>query len=174
VVVAALASCSDGAAAPQPLSPPPTTPATTVASASPSRPAGNLEQSAEQFIRAYYQRFDRANRHSDPSLLRNLYDPNCRPCQYNLDVIERDDRRGVHVEGYEHELMKLSVGDLRGNTVAVTIDLRAKAGRVVRDHDGSLVQKLPATKPVRTDVILARTNSAWRIVNIVPLGEVKS
>jgi hypothetical protein len=171
----AVAGCSDGGAAPQSL-PPVTSSPTVTATASPTATAtaDNLQQSAEQFVRTYYRQFDRANRGSDPSLLDDFYHPNCRACKYNLNVLQEADRRGQHVEGYEHELIKLEPGEMHGNTLAVTVQLRARDGRLVRDVDGSLVRNLPATKAVRTDLVLARTANSWLIFEIVPLGEVKS
>jgi hypothetical protein len=170
---AALTGCSDSGASPQTL-PPLTSSPTASATPTPTPSATDLRRSAEQFVRTYLREFDRASHASDPSVLDDFYGPACRPCKYNIDVLKRDNAKRQHVEGNEFELFKLDVSQMSGNTMAATIQVRSKAGRLVRDADGSTVKRLPASKPVRTDLIIARLDGRWQIVDIVPLGEVNS
>jgi hypothetical protein len=172
VAALGLSGCSDGGAPPQAL-PPLTSSATPTTTPTPTSTAAEVQRSAEQFVRTYLREFDRASHASDPSVLEDFYGPACRPCQYDLKVLKSDRAKRRHVEGNEFELFKLDVGEMKGNTVAVTIQVRNKPGRLVRDADGSTVERLPGTKPVRTDLIVARFADGWQIVDIVPLGEVK-
>jgi len=172
--VAALVGCSDGGAPPQQLPPLTTSPtASATASASPSPTAEDLQQSAEQFIRAYYRALAQADRTSDPSeLSRDYYDPSCRPCAFDVRTLKEFRSKQQHVEGYRSLLERVDAGELVGNTIAVTVVLRNEAGRVV-DRLGKTVQTLPASGPLKVDLIVATNGQRFRIIEIVPLGQVK-
>jgi hypothetical protein len=163
--------CGNGAGAdPQPL--PPITQSPT-ASPSPPVTKDDLQQSAEQFIRAYYRALVRANATADPTVLqRDYYDDTCRPCQFDIRALNKLRNQGQHIEGYDVVLDEVAAGELAGNTIAVTVVLRAKAGRVV-DESGKTVRMLSARGPLKTDLIVAQRGEGWRIVEVVPLGAVK-
>jgi hypothetical protein len=174
VAVAAVAGCSDGGAPPQTLPPATQSPtATAIATPTSTPTAGSLQRSAEQFVRQYVAALTRANSAADPSeLVRDYYDPNCRSCQFDVRTLRNLNRKRQRIEGYETDLEKVSAGDLEGNTIAVTVELRNEAGRVV-DESGKTVRTLPASGLLRVHVIVARSGQRWRITEIVPLGEVK-
>jgi hypothetical protein len=166
-----VAGCGNGAGAdPQPL--PPITQSPTV-SPSPSATKDDLQQSAEQFIRSYYRALVRANATADPTVLqRDYYAETCRPCQFDIRALNKMRNQGQHIEGYDVVLEEAEAGELIGNTIAVTVVLRAKTGRVV-DDSGKTVRMLSARGPLKMDLIVAQRGEGWRIVEVVPLGAVK-
>jgi hypothetical protein len=176
LVVVALGGCGDSGAPPQSL--PPLTQSPIPASPTPrpvtaTRTADDLQRSAEQFIRAYYTELARANRTADPSVLeRNYYGSGCRPCEFDVRTLNELGNKGQHIEGYDVTLLNVEAGELMGNTIAVTVVLRAKAGRIV-DESGATIERLSPKGPLKTDLIVARTREGWRITEVVPLGEVK-
>jgi len=180
LTVAALGGCGgDESDQPRPVPPytaspsSPSSSTTPTPSATPSTPA-DLGRSAEDFVRAYYRELERANRSADPSRLESgFYNSACMPCQYDVRVLNDFRHKGHHIEGYGVSLDNFDVSKPRGNTIAVTVELRGHAGRVV-DKNGKTVQELSATQSIRTDFILVRGTFGWRILDIVPLGEVKS
>jgi len=173
---AALTGCGDGGAPPQTL-PPLTSPATagTTASAtptpSPTSSATDLRRSAERFVRAYYVAYDRAFHTADSSALASdFYSKDCRVCTKNVEILDEFRRKEQHFKDYEFVIRGLEVGGWKGNTIVATVVLHHASGRIVRDSDGSTVQTLSATTPVKSDLILARLDSEWRITEIVSRG----
>jgi len=174
---AALSGCDNGGAPPQVLPPLPSASATattgTTTAATPTDTASALKRSAEQFMRAYFAEYERAQRTNDYARLAEMYyAKGCSPCEKSLQVLAEDKRLGRHVEGYEAVIDKIDSSGLEGNTVAVDIVLRRNAGRLV-NKDGMQVEALRATKPVASSTILAQTGTgSWRIINIISFGGV--
>jgi hypothetical protein len=174
LAVVALAGCGDGGAPPQSL--PPLTQSPTATSPTPVATAPAAEdpkQSAERFIRSYFEEFDRANHNSDPSVLTRLYyDRNCVPCRDDVAVIERDRQRGHRVEGYNLVIHRVLVDEANPSSAVVNTVVHHRAGRIVRVSDGKVVNELRATKPVQALFDLRRVGTSWRITRIVSLGVV--
>jgi hypothetical protein len=177
LAVVALGGCGDSGAPPQSLPPltqsPTTTASTPRATTTPTSTADDLQQSAEHFVRAYVQALLRANSAADPSLLvRDYYDPGCRSCQFDVRTLNELKRKGHHVEGHGVILRSVDAGQLLGNTIAVTVVLQNEPGRVV-DESGRTVRRLAASGPFKIDIVVVRRSPGWRILEIMPLGEVK-
>jgi hypothetical protein len=177
LAVVALGGCGDSGAPPQSLPPltqsPTTTASTPRATATPTSTADDLQQSAEQFVRAYYTELGRANRTANPAVLeRDYYGSGCSPCQFDVRRLNEMRDKGQHIEGYDVTLLQVEAGELMRNTFAVTVVLRAKAGRIV-DKSGTTVERLSPRGPLKTDLIVDLTRQGWRITAVVPRGEVK-
>jgi hypothetical protein len=168
-----LAACGDGGAQPQSL-PPLTqspTPASSRATVTATATAQALEKSAAQFIRAYFKAFDQANHTSDPSVLTQLYyERMCTPCRDDVAVIEAERQRGQRVEGYEFVVHEVVVDSANATSAVVNVVVHHKAGRVVRNSDGTVVDELKATRPVQSLFDLRRAGTGWRITKITSLG----
>ncbi len=177
-VAVGLSGCGDGGAPPQtlpPLTSSATPRATPPATPTPTSSAAELQRSAEQFVRTYYRAYDRAFHSADPSVLqRDFYNATCSVCARNVNILDEFRQKKQHFEDYEFVIQDLDVAELRGNTAAATVVLHHAAGRIIRDSDNSVVQSLPATTPVQTDLILARLGREWRIAEIVSRGRAQS
>jgi hypothetical protein len=166
-----VAGCGNGAGAdPQPL--PPITQSPT-ASPSPTATKDDLQQSAEQFIRAYFREFDRANHTSDPSRLeRAYYADDCQPCKDDVKVINSERHKNRRIDGYEFLIRDIRVDEANTESALVSVVVHHRSGRIVRIEDGAVMERLSATKPVQSLFDLRRVDNDWRITRITSLGAV--
>jgi len=170
---AGLAGCDNSGAPPQTLPPISTAPGTRRPTATPTNSAEALKQSAEQFVRDYYQEFERAQQASDNSVLKSdYYKDSCQPCDFNLRIIETARRNDQHIEGYEFVLTKVTAIAPSPESVAVDIVFHHKPGRLVA-RDGSVARTFEATGPIAVALYLTRRDDQWLIYNIRSYGEGK-
>lgn len=131
----------------------------------------DLEASAEAFVREYIRASHEALHTADPSGLERYHAPDCKPCQFNVDVVKDFRSKGQHVEGYA-SLVSQVEGAVSETTALVSVVGHHEAGKVVQS-DGSSVKNLPATSDVNSTFSLVRVAGGWLITDVESHGPVQ-
>lgn len=141
-----------------------TTPAVTSPEPSPTDSVDPVSASAEQFVRDYFDEFNRAQASGDYRRLHSMYLPSCEVCVGDVKIGEDSVARGEILEGSEFEILDLEVlppdaTSLRG----VTIKLRNKPARLLT-ASGELIKAYPQTAVSKMIIDLHRdSDSGWSI-----------
>lgn len=170
-----LVACSSGAAdepqpttsAPAATSKAPTPTATESTPAPPEMPPEAREgtpEGAEAFARYWFDAVEHAYRTGDPSILRQLAEPDCVTCTSLIEEVEREAANGRSFEGIDVEVLTSVAGPPDERGVVVSMTLREADSRVIAS-DGSVIREVPGTEATAVDVYVSRGDE-WKIFGV--------
>jgi hypothetical protein len=170
-LVVALSACSDNSPPDDQRTPPPTSSAASsappTAVPTPARP-GKYEmnpESAEAFVRYFWDVVNYSFATGQTELLRTLSDDTCTFCSSTVEEIGKLKSDGSHVEGGEVSVTGVAVPPLTQSKAIATAVLQQGAGRVI-GSDGKVVSTSEEHKDLRTDVLVQWRKDRWVVLDV--------